>query len=363
MTCSSDLATIAGQVVGPSNIVIKAIASNIRHLSAEFLARCSFATGIDAGDGTVVLAEVLSNFGSVSALENSYGRDVRLYAGDRFLGVLGNRRSSTSEYGDCPPNLRIDGTTVLDLLAYGGILGYGRSAPAEKASKGFLKVRILGAMLESAAPVTLSRLHEFGGQPEACSAPVLLVSGTSAEVGKTTASGGLIRAFKRMGLRVGAAKLTGTGRLRDILSMQDAGADHCADFPEVGLASTYTGEEAVLLAAERILGTLACAKCQIVLAELGGDIIEANIPYLLSTPNFLRPVRAIVHVAGDVLGIMGSIDYYRQLGISKRIYLTLPKGRNNLATQERLRAFGMTAFDPLSATDCDRIASSVMQMA
>lgn len=329
----------------------------------ELIARCSFRTDIDVEDGTVVLAEVINGSGSISAIENSYGRDVKLFAGDRFLGVLGNRRSSTSEYGDFPQSLRLDGTTTLDLLAYGGILGYGRSVPAEKAAKGFLKVRVLGAMLESAAPVTLSQLSCFNDDTAECRAPVLLVCGTAAEVGKTTATGNLIRAFKRRGMRVGAAKLTGTGRLRDILAMQDAGADRCMDFPHVGLASTYTNKTDVALAAERILGILSAAASDVIIAELGGDIIEANIPHLLAEPNFLKSVRSIVHVSGDVLGMMGSIDYYRQLGVDKPIYLTLPKGRNNLATQERLRVFGMTAFDCLVAADCDRIADAVIHHA
>ena len=96
MTRSFDLATIAGQVLGPSNIVIKAIASNIRHLSAEFLARCSFGTGIDAGDGTIVLAEVGIAEHSYLALpkgRNNLATQERL----RALGIMAFDPLSTTD--------------------------------------------------------------------------------------------------------------------------------------------------------------------------------------------------------------------------------------------------------------------------
>jgi uncharacterized NAD-dependent epimerase/dehydratase family protein len=55
--------------------------------------------------------------------------------------------------------------------------------------------------------------------------PTVLMVGTSMSAGKTTTARVVVRLLGEAGLSVVGAKLTGAGRYRDILSMQDAGAD------------------------------------------------------------------------------------------------------------------------------------------
>ena len=64
--------------------------------------------------------------------------------------------------------------------------------------------------------------------------PVVLLVGTSMSAGKTTSAKVIVRLLREAGLVVVGAKLTGAGRYRDILAMQDAGADYIFDFVDAG---------------------------------------------------------------------------------------------------------------------------------
>jgi hypothetical protein len=141
--------------------------------------------------------------------------------------------------------------------------------------------------------------------------------------------------------------------------MKDAGADHWSDFPNAGLASTYTTPIRALEAARSVLQDLSDRRVDLIVAELGGDIIEANIPEILKDELIKKNTRAILHVAGDILGIMGSLQWYKELGITQPIYLTLPKGRNQIGTQKRLDQFGLHGFDSLHPEECDQIAKEI----
>ncbi len=344
---------------------VKAVASNVRALDRARLAACSVDSDWPAAEGVVLLLQTLADAGSIRSLENRQGREVALYRGDRFVGVLAHRRSSTSEYGEVPPGFGPGAPRELDLLSHGGVVGRGLSIPPARAAGGFTRLRVLGALVHQGRAL---RLRDLCARPPAPgpgpgpdapqrsrqpAVPTLLVCGSAAEVGKTTTCAALIRALKRRGLVVGAAKLTGTGRLRDILAMRDAGADHALDFPDLGLATTYTAAAPVLEAAREILGRLDASGCQVVVAELGGDIIEANADALLADPRIAGRCSAIVHVAGDVVGILGAAALYRRFGLRQPIQPTLPRGRNPLGTVERLRGFGWDALDVLDAAACD----------
>ena len=75
--------------------------------------------------------------------------------------------------------------------------------------------------------------------------PVVLLVGTSMSAGKTTSAKVIVRLLREAGLAVVGAKLTGAGRYRDILAMQDAGAEHIFDFVDAGLPSTVVSGERV----------------------------------------------------------------------------------------------------------------------
>ena len=340
---------------------VKTIPSNLRAFSAEQLAACTLGPAGDAVEGALLLVETLGEPGSIRTLEARSGREVALYRGDRFVAVLASRHSGTSEYGDVPARLAPPDAPTLELLARAGVVGHGRCLPPQRAALGFTRVKVLGELRRDGRALRLRDLCGTPAPSTAPAAPTVLVAGSASEVGKTTACSALIRAFKRRGRTVGAAKLTGTGRLRDVLAMRDAGADRALDFPEVGLATTYTAAAPVIDAAHAILGQLDAAGCDVVVAELGGDLLEANADRLLADAVLARRTRAVVHVAGDVVGIVGAIALYRELGVRAELQPTLPYGRNALGSVERLRAFGLSALDVADDAACDAYVARVLE--
>jgi len=341
---------------------IKAICSNIRRQDVDWNQYGIRESGT-GGEGDIVIAEALSNTGSTNHVEGQDGRETRLFKGDHFMAVMGHRHSGTSEYGELPDNgqMRLWEDTEADLLCHGGILGKGICIPTNKHVKSFFKVRVAALLQHEGRNLNLLDLYPAWDKELLPSAPIVFNCGTSAEIGKTTSSSSIIRALKRKGKRVGAAKLAGTGRYRDLLSMRDAGADLYYDFPDVGLPSTYTNPSRSYPAAVTLFNKLNREGVDVIVAEMGGDIIEANIPGILQSPEIMQHAVGIVHSSADVLGILGSLQRYKEFGVEVPVKLTLPKDRNNAGTRERLKQEHLAGFDVMDEKDCDQVVEDLFR--
>ncbi len=319
-----------------------------------------------AAEGSLVLVEAMGDTGSKVQVENPYGRDERVYKTSKFVGVLANRHSGTSETGEVPDeDVVIGPSTELHLLAPSGILGVVTAIPPGLVQEPF-RLKPLGLVASpDGKPLDLVELS--GGHDDSLnpSAPIVMVCGTSAEVGKTTAAAGLIRAMSAQGARVAGAKFSGTGRTRDILSLRDAGAYPWADFPEVGLATTYTSAERFTSGTYTLFNRLNAdpSAPDLIVAEAGGDPIEANVPTFLKDPALMSNVQAVVIVSGDVMGMMGTVSYLRQF-TDAPLFLTDPKGRNPLSTRERVRQElqSIPIFNPLDRAEVSLAAQQIMAM-
>ncbi|HEX5797259.1 MAG TPA: hypothetical protein VFX86_02620 [Candidatus Saccharimonadales bacterium] len=340
-------------------VALKCVASNVRRTDLPWESY-ELTTGL-GGEGNLVVVEAISDDGFRTEVESQAGRDERIYAGDKLVTVLANRHSGTSESGYVPEEgLEITEETELHLLAAGCVVGINSGMPA--GAREPMRFRSLGLVSDEQGPVDL--IDICGGHDSApdTSAPVILVCGTSAEVGKTTSSIRLIRALADEGLRVAGTKFSGTGRMRDILSLRDAGARPALDFPEVGLATTYTSPERYIPSMYTLFNYLNDDNPDIIVAEAGGDPIEANIPTFLRDERLMEPVVAAVLVSGDVMGMMGAIDYLRKHAPELPIYLTEPKGRNPTTTRERVanELPGFTLFNSLDRSAVSAVAKEII---
>lgn len=340
-------------------VTVKCVVSNIRRLDIPW---SSYQMVYGKGrEGNLVVVEVKTGYGYRTEIENQKGRDERIYQSDRFVSVLANRHSGTSESGDIPAEgIDIHAGQELHLLSAGGVVGIKSGMPGRGQEP--LALKPLGLVVDQDKPVDLIELS--GGHHEvlAPSAPIIVVCGTSAEVGKTTTAAGLIRAFSNEGLQVAGTKFSGTGRLRDILSLRDAGAIPWFDFPDVGLATTYTSTERFTRGIYTLFNYVNAGNPDIIIAEAGGDPIEANVPTFLQNPEFMKNVEAIVLVAGDVMGMIGSIAYLRRYASNMPLFLTDPKGRNPVTTRERVahELPGIPIFDSLNASEVQDIAKQIL---
>jgi hypothetical protein len=134
--------------------------------------------------------------------------------------------------------------------------------------------------------------------------PVVLLVGTSMSAGKTTSAKVIVRLLREAGLEVIGAKLAGAGRYRDILAMQDAGAEHIFDFVDAGLPSTVVLESEYQHALRNLLSRMAGEGADVVVAEVGASPLE---PYngAVAIREIRQNVRCTVLSASDPYAVTG----------------------------------------------------------
>lgn len=309
--------------------------------------------------GDLVLTRVVS-IGAYPRVENVQGREVLLRVGDEVVGVLGERHSTTSIYGGLPAGgLKVVPGAPVDLMAVGGVIGIAASSPRSLGTAtGLQAVGLVTADGRAGQPV---RLVPKSGE-KVGSTPVVFVGGTAAEVGKTTFASALVHHLvTHHGARVGVTKLAGTGRLRDLETLADAGAHCAADFVDAGLATTYGhAAETVVGVARHLIGRLGEDGAQIIVAELGGDLWAAGIPAILSDPALSASARGLVLVPSDTMASLGADVWVRERGITIPVVHGVPH-RNVMAARERLsNGLGVQPVDPSDPADLERLCGVLL---
>ena len=252
-------------------------------------------------EGDYVVGEVSGDSPSY-ILEWPDGRVGDLVRGDRVVGALGSRFATLSLVGDWK-DIGEDG--AMDSLTPAGVFGRCTSMaaysypPTPLVYRGHVKLG--GEVTRMADWVTAPRSRRFD-------LPVIQVIGTSMECGKTTAAKAVIRRLSQHGLRVAGIKLTGVGRYRDILGMQDAGASSILDFVDVGLPSTLTDPDSFAEAVDTMLLKVADEPVDIVVAEAGASPME---PYNgeVAIQRLAPHVRLTMLAATDLYAALGAIDH------------------------------------------------------
>lgn len=203
-----------------------------------------------------------------AAVETPTGRYVRLAEGDVVVSALG-RRHATLEIVGSWEAVGDDGR--IDILSGGGILG--RCTSRSLAVPPPPRMRYLGHVERDGEAL---RMTDFVAPiPDVeYTTPTVLIVGTSMSAGKTTAARHVVRQLRLLGLRTLGAKLTGAGRLHDILSMADAGAATVLDFVDVGLPSTVVPLPVYREALEGLLSRMAIADCDVAVVEAGSSPLE-----------------------------------------------------------------------------------------
>lgn len=258
----------------------------------------------DWSDGDYVVADVTA--GTPFLIESPSGRYVEVLAGDTVIGALGRRCATLEVVGDWRA---VDDDLVMHTLTSGGVLG--RCTSAAQPAPRMATLRYGGHVVRDDR---VCAMRDFVALPPAADlhAPVVLIIGTSMEAGKTVAATRIIRVLTAMGLRVGATKLTGVGRLKDLLAMADAGADAIVDFVDAGLPSTAVPIDKFEPALHWILARLADSKPDVVVAEAGASPLE---PY---------NGEAVVRLLGDRrrCTVLCASDPYAVVGVRSGFAIT-----------------------------------------
>jgi hypothetical protein len=233
-----------------------------RPFSVEALPRRRWETG------DYVVGEAISGAGGLSRIELASGRMVEVAQGDLIVGAFGVRYATLEAVGGWQG---IGHDRGMEALTGAGLFGKSTSRSAilppllSLAYKGHVLVGENKTTMRDYAGTASER--EFG-------LPVVLLVGTSMSAGKTTSAKVIVRLLREAGLAVVGAKLTGAGRYRDILSMQDAGAERIFDFVDAGLPSTVVPEKEYRRVLRQLLRRIADTDADVLVAEVGASPLE-----------------------------------------------------------------------------------------
>ena len=288
--------------------------------------------------GDVVLARV-QEIGQHKRLELRDGRRATLFPGDEIVVCYGTRYAPDQFEGKVPGDLG-----PCELVAAGGIAAevLQRHANMEEATR-IAPIGLLGT--GSGRP---ANLRDYAIDPPPAilrRPPTLAVVGSAMNAGKTTAAANLIRGLCARGLRVGAAKVTGTGAGGDVWLMKDAGADPVVDFTDAGFSSTYGVMPSEI---ERILLTLsrhlAAAGAEVIVLETADGMFQAETVALLGTRSLAANVDAVVFAARDALGAAAGARALGELGL-RVVAVSGVLTASPLAMREAHMATGLPVLD------------------
>ncbi len=217
--------------------------------------------------------------------------EVRLREKMSVAVAIGGRYANRSISGREPDAPVMPGD-ALDLLNVGGVSGLCGSPQAP-----CVKIEVKGSVPLRGKPARLSRLPvipdtrcpvDEEGIPRA---PIVLIAGSEMDVGKTTCASSLASSLHSSGIRASYAKLTGTGRMRDLMQVnygrQLGFFDSTRlgwDFVDVGLPSTCAVFRNEARRCARNLLRHACAKGEIVIAELADSPCSDASLHVASDP-------------------------------------------------------------------------------
>lgn len=289
--------------------------------------------------GDLVLAEVM-RLGQHKGVELASGRKATLYCGDEVLLAYGGRYAPDQFEAEVPGDL-----SDCQLVAAGGLAA--RVATQHMKMGAATELRPLGLVARADGRVHNVRDGALPTPRATTRRPVtIVVVGTSMNSGKTTTVAAIGHGLAAAGLRVGAAKVTGTGAGGDPHMFADAGAAEVLDFTHAGYASTYRVPVDALTDAFVLLHSeLAERGVDAIVIEIADGILQQETAALLKKRLVTDRVDGMVFASGDALGAVAGVASLRNMGLpilaASGVLTASP-----LATREAQSILDVPVYDP-----------------
>ena len=258
--------------------------------------------------GDVVLAQV-ERLGQHKRIELASGRRAYLHVGDEIIVTYGARYAPDQFESYVPGDLG-----PCELVAAGGVASDCKVKHTNM--KNPTRIRPIGLL--AYADGSTMKMSDWALPKAAvplCNPKVFAVVGTMMNAGKTTCAANLVHGLKRKGLRVGAAKVTGTGAGGDRWMMIDTGADTVLDFTDAGEPSTFG------LSATRVeeiftdlINHLASEGFDAIVLEIADGLYQRETAALLESDLFRKRCDGLLFAAGDALGALAGVQHLEKLG-------------------------------------------------
>lgn len=261
--------------------------------------------------GDIVYGRVVY-VGQHGSLENKEGRIHVIGDGSKAIFIYGNRYAPDAFEGLIPEQ----NAREVDLLARSGVVGLMREKNSQV--KDPTKIEILGYVLDKNGdplnarnfPIGLPKKPLVEGKNRA---PMILHVGTSMNSGKSTSAIACCWALTAMNHTVRGSKITGTASLKDILHMQDAGAEQISDFTHFGHPSTYMlGEEELLHIFKNLDAKYAPSPSKFWVVEFADGILQRETAMLLRNEYVRSRIHRLIFSANDAFGAIGGIRILKE---------------------------------------------------
>ncbi len=316
---------------------------------------------VDSVSGQVVVVRALEEKRVYDQLELTTGRMAHVGKGDVIVGALGRRDALRGFQGIVPPQAKA-GDTV-HLLNLGGVIG---QAVSENRDFGHpLRCELLGMAVRDGKGLNIADAALPTAEhitPEDCP-PIIVVSGTCMNAGKTVACCEIIAKLTARGYACAGLKMTGVACQKDLLNMEDHGALATLSFLDCGYPST-AGVTNVAPVAKGLLKAIAAETKEdldVVVVEMGDGVIGAyGVRSVLEDPEIRALCRAHVLCANDLVAAWGGVQWLKAIGLGVDV-VAGPATDNDVGIRYVSSDLGIPAAN--ARVEPDRFADLVEQKA
>ncbi len=314
-----------------------------------------------AQHGYLVAVRALAEKEQYDEVECADGVFRHIEEGDVLVGALSGRQALKGYSGRVPR--QVDPGDTLHVLNLGGLVG---ECTAGHPTLGpALPVEVLGAvMVKRNGHWVHARIQEGALEMVhrlTTSVPIINVSGTAMDTGKTQAASVIVKGLSEMGLRVGAAKLTGASLMRDVRRMQEHGATAVSTFTDAGIACTV--EDAITPIAKGVIQHLnETEDLDVIVAEMGdGFVGYYGVDDLLTDMELQSFIEAHVVTATDLSGAWAAAKTFRERYQTSITAVTGPVTDNDVGRRYVKQRLGITALNALqqSSTLVDEVVQAL----
>ncbi len=253
--------------------------------------------------GDYVITKIINPGSNTLSVELPSGRMRGVIGGEHVVGALGERFATLEATGTWQ---EVKDDLKMHVLTAAGLLGKLTSKSAFIPN--MMEVVYIGHAHRNGRKLNMQDFVKHV-EPMPFKTPVILFMGTSMSAGKTTSARIVTHLFKMAGYKVAGAKLTGAGRLKDILAIKDVGADSVLDFVDVGLPSSICPEEKYKTALEQMLSRIQNQEADVAIVEIGASPLE---PYNgeLAFNAIKEQIKCIVLAASDPYAVYGIMEAF-----------------------------------------------------
>jgi len=331
------------------SVFVDKVASVAQH--SELGHEIRLADDIPCEEGVLLAAKVLNNKSRYNQLELTSGRMATVKQGDVIVGALGHRKALRGYSGHLPKQLAV-GDTV-QILNIGGALGICDSANPEVGPP--FDCEVLGTVLHFPYLGERIGVPARAGQAaldgtvslDTHGVAVIALAGTCMDSGKTAASCAIISRLRHNGYRVAACKATGVALRRDILAMEDAGAEPTMIFSDFGIVTTTADNGPALT--RSLLSAIAAQEPDVIVVELGDGLIgEYGVDAILADPAIQDALTGVVLCANDPVAAWGGVQILKERYDLSPVVVTGPATDNDVGVGQIRERMGLPGINALS---------------